>query len=295
MKTKDIFCASQASTTIMDSGNHHQPSSSAASGGRTIDRHNPIIRDEKRLTKTLLTPPLFTTTSLNNKTKPEKHKTKPDTKRKNIAFADENNDQTNKNVVRKQGTSALLGWNCTKPSDFISPATSSRFLLGDKSLVSDQLFDPLLKQLSTLLPPPPPQLLPEKIDKCDGDKTYYKKKDEEILSSSPVKTLPRTSSSLSSRSSDHQVVVLRVSLHCKGCERKMRKHLSKMEGVTSFNIDFIAKKVTVVGDITPLAVLTSISKVKNAKLLTPTTISSSNVPQVDPNFSEIKKQLGLVA
>lgn len=189
----------------------------------------------------------------------------------------------------------LLGWNCTKPSDFISPATSSRFLLTDKTLMSDDQFDPLLKQVSP--PPPPPLSMPEKIHKSDGDDklTCYRKKDDVNLSSSPVKMTPRTSSSSSSRSSDHQVVVLRVSLHCKGCERKMRKHISKMEGVTSFEIDFMAKKVTVVGDITPLAVLTSVSKVKNAKLLTPTTISSSTVPQMDSNFSEIKKQLGLVA
>ena len=37
-------------------------------------------------------------------------------------------------------------------------------------------------------------------------------------------------------------------------------------GVTSFNIDFASKKVTVVGDVTPLSVLASISKVKNAQL-----------------------------
>jgi len=36
-------------------------------------------------------------------------------------------------------------------------------------------------------------------------------------------------------------------------------------GVTSFNIDFAAKKVTVVGDVTPFSVLASISKVKNAQ------------------------------
>lgn len=28
------------------------------------------------------------------------------------------------------------------------------------------------------------------------------------------------------------MVVLRVSLHCKGCEGKVRKHISKMEGET---------------------------------------------------------------
>ncbi|KAI3788431.1 hypothetical protein L2E82_01199 [Cichorium intybus] len=47
------------------------------------------------------------------------------------------------------------------PTDFISPATSSRFLLANKAL-SDQ-FDPLLKQVSQ--PPTPP--LPEKPDKFD--------------------------------------------------------------------------------------------------------------------------------
>lgn len=41
-----------------------------------------------------------------------------------------------------------------------------------------------------------------------------------------------------------------------------------MQGVTSFDIDFAAKKLTVVGNVTPLAVLASVSKVKNAQLLT---------------------------
>ncbi|MFS7957072.1 putative heavy metal-associated domain, HMA, heavy metal-associated domain superfamily [Helianthus anomalus] len=91
-----------------------------------------------------------------------------------------------------------------------------------------------------------------------------------------------------------KVVVLRVSLHCRGCEKKMRKHLSKMEGVTSFTIDFMAKKVTVVGSVTPLGVLMSVSKVKNAQLLTPA-VSSPLEPQMDARFSKINKQLGLVA
>ncbi|CAL9105047.1 unnamed protein product [Musa textilis] len=67
--------------------------------------------------------------------------------------------------------------------------------------------------------------------------------------------------------SKEQVVHLRVSLHCKCCERKVRKHVSRMEaGVTSFNIDLATKKVTVVGEVTPLGVLSSVSKVKNAQL-----------------------------
>lgn len=39
-----------------------------------------------------------------------------------------------------------------------------------------------------------------------------------------------------------------------------------MEGVTSFSIDIPKQKVTVMGNVTPLEVLESISKVKNAEL-----------------------------
>jgi copper chaperone CopZ len=62
-----------------------------------------------------------------------------------------------------------------------------------------------------------------------------------------------------------EVVVLRVSLHCHGCARKVSKHISKMEGVTSFAIDLEKKKVTVMGDISPIGVLESVCKVKNAE------------------------------
>ncbi|KAH7667751.1 Copper chaperone domain-containing protein [Dioscorea alata] len=69
----------------------------------------------------------------------------------------------------------------------------------------------------------------------------------------------------SSSSRQQDQVVLRVSLHCKGCEGKVRRHISKMEGVRSFSIDLAEKKVTVIGDVTPLGVLNSVSKVKNAQ------------------------------
>ncbi|KAL8129637.1 hypothetical protein V2J09_018792 [Rumex salicifolius] len=62
-----------------------------------------------------------------------------------------------------------------------------------------------------------------------------------------------------------QVVVLRVSLHCQGCAGKVKKHLSKMEGVTSFSIDLEMKRVTVMGHVSPNGVLESISKVKRAE------------------------------
>ncbi|KAK6935938.1 Heavy metal-associated domain, HMA [Dillenia turbinata] len=87
---------------------------------------------------------------------------------------------------------------------------------------------------------------------------------------------PDDESSPELSSNRHQVVELRVSIHCKGCEGKVRKHISKMEGVKSFSIDLETKKVTIIGDVTPLSVLTSVSKVKNAQFWpSPMTCSSS--------------------
>ncbi|URE23536.1 Heavy-metal-associated domain [Musa troglodytarum] len=63
-----------------------------------------------------------------------------------------------------------------------------------------------------------------------------------------------------------KTVVLKVSMHCNGCARKIEKHISKMEGVSSFKVDLENKKVVVVGDITPFEVLESVSKVKFAEL-----------------------------
>ncbi|KAK7262404.1 hypothetical protein RJT34_29977 [Clitoria ternatea] len=93
---------------------------------------------------------------------------------------------------------------------------------------------------------------------------------------------PTLKSSSSTHSKD-QVVVLRVSLHCKACEGKVRKHISKMEGVTSFSIEMEKKKVTIIGDVTPLGVLASVSKVKNAQLWPSSTSPSSLVlPSTSP-------------
>lgn len=64
-----------------------------------------------------------------------------------------------------------------------------------------------------------------------------------------------------------QVVVMKVAIHCQGCAGKVRKHISKMEGVTSFSIDLESKKVTVMGHVSPEGVLESISKVKKAELI----------------------------
>ncbi|MQM10536.1 hypothetical protein Taro_043431 [Colocasia esculenta] len=81
------------------------------------------------------------------------------------------------------------------------------------------------------------------------------------------KVRPRGAQPSLPASDDHgfQVVVMRVSIHCQGCAGKVKKHLSKMEGVTSFSIDLEAKRVTVMGRVSPADVLDSISKVKKAE------------------------------
>ncbi|XP_031117673.1 uncharacterized protein LOC116021198 [Ipomoea triloba] len=76
---------------------------------------------------------------------------------------------------------------------------------------------------------------------------------------------PAASTLSSSNTHVFQVVVMRVSLHCQGCASKVKKHLSKMEGVTSFSIDLENKKVTVMGNVSPTGVLESVSKVKRAE------------------------------
>ncbi|KAL7137557.1 hypothetical protein ABFS83_10G100300 [Erythranthe nasuta] len=63
-----------------------------------------------------------------------------------------------------------------------------------------------------------------------------------------------------------KIVVLRVSMHCNGCARKIEKHISKLEGVISYKVDLETKMVVVTGDIAPFQVLESVSKVKNAQL-----------------------------
>ncbi|PKA58913.1 Heavy metal-associated isoprenylated plant protein 26 [Apostasia shenzhenica] len=63
-----------------------------------------------------------------------------------------------------------------------------------------------------------------------------------------------------------KTVALRVSMHCNGCARKVEKHIKKIEGVTSIEVDLESKKVVVTGDITAFEVLESVSKIKFAEL-----------------------------
>ncbi|OIT37737.1 PREDICTED: protein SODIUM POTASSIUM ROOT DEFECTIVE 2-like [Nicotiana attenuata] len=283
---KDIFCASQAATAIclsMEEASSSSASSStiqlgggSISSSRAIDRYNPIIRDSRRTGPKSVSAPCSAHSPISpkpqNKNRKSSSKPAKETKRKGsrkplISKDDEKRKSSaegNENISIKTTTSS--SWRCTKPGEFITPPGSSRYLLGEKSNLLDALsdFDPVLK------------LVPS--NSVEAVKT-------ETDESCPTKPPPSSASA-------NQVVVLRVSLHCKGCERKMRKHISRMQGVTSFNIDFAAKKVTVIGDVTPLGVLASISKVKNAQLMTPTLASSvPSSAKVNLSNSEFMKEV----
>ncbi|XP_076946769.1 uncharacterized protein LOC143618431 [Bidens hawaiensis] len=57
-----------------------------------------------------------------------------------------------------------------------------------------------------------------------------------------------------------QTVVLKVAMSCGGCAGAVKRVLTNMEGVETFDIDLEQKKVTVKGNIEPDAVLQTISK-----------------------------------
>ncbi|KAE9447843.1 hypothetical protein C3L33_20252, partial [Rhododendron williamsianum] len=306
LRSIDIFCASQASTAIVHTTTMdllQQPSSSSSSssahlgGTRAIDRHNPIIRETTRrminatnIPCTSNPPPLDPVPYKQLHHKPARNSSsKPNdlikisSKKSTAGGGSGSVDRKKKSKFDGRKSDAVEGEMVRKSfgkqrGDFvINGPDSSRYLLGEAGLLdlaSD--FEPGF------------ELVPA-VDGSNGKAKHEKGVKTEEFSASDSKPPPPPPAS--SRSPD-QEVVLRVSLHCKGCEGKVRKHISRMQGVKSFKIDFAAKKVTVVGDITPLEALSSISKVKTAQLWsTPPTPPS--LPAASSSFSEIKKSKAL--
>ncbi|GFZ17972.1 chloroplast-targeted copper chaperone protein [Actinidia rufa] len=238
-----FFCASPASTAICSSMDQR---AMVRHGMRPISRHYGHIGDRK-----IPLPPIPCTSKLPIDPKPYYQRNRKssakesDFHRKNSADVKDliRSDFHRKNSadVKDLIRSDFHRKSSADVNDLISPPGSSRYLLSDKpffDLLSDS------DHVKALVP--------------------SQNKDSPSLKSSSARSRPRD-----------KVVELRVSIHCKGCEGKVRKHISRMEGVTSFSIDLATKKVTIVGDVTPLAVLTSISRVKNAQFWPSPTSSSS--------------------
>ncbi|XP_058114361.1 heavy metal-associated isoprenylated plant protein 45-like isoform X2 [Magnolia sinica] len=57
-----------------------------------------------------------------------------------------------------------------------------------------------------------------------------------------------------------EVVELKVRLHCKACEKSVRKALCKLKGVTCVEMDVMMNKITVLGYIDRKAVVKAVRK-----------------------------------
>ncbi|XP_013744744.2 protein SODIUM POTASSIUM ROOT DEFECTIVE 2-like [Brassica napus] len=258
-----MFCASQASTAICSSMDHiPKPTTTTfvvddeKLSDRAIDRHNPIIKDGRRssVDDYIRIPASPADGEISNKTLEIYKGRRSVTARKSTGGGGSGGGAAALlKLITNDLSLARKSFSCVaRPSsEFVkTPAGSTRYLLG-----SD----------------------PGSLTGSAGQDTVAHKSPavEEIKPSTEEKT------SGGGGGAD-QVVVLKVSLHCRGCEAKVRKHLSRMQVVTSFNIDFAAKKVTVTGDITPLGILDSISKVKNAQFWTAPTLPTPTLPM--PNL-----------
>lgn len=251
MKSIDLFCASPASTAICSSMDQ-----------RTMVRHatrHQIDRKIERLGDPR-TPKIKTPIPCSS------HQLPFDPK--NYYHHQKDRKRHDEKLRRKSS------------ADVTDLGVSSRYLLSD----STTPFIDFLSSSDNCTSGDAKALVPSKPlrAKSTNERLIYRSSSTRSLESPVYKPSPAFSNDLcvykSTRSCPReQVVELRVSIHCKGCEGKVRKHISRMEGVKSVNIDLASKKVTVIGDVTPLGVLASISKVKNAQFWpSPATSSSSS-------------------
>ncbi|CAH2058915.1 unnamed protein product [Thlaspi arvense] len=258
-----MFCASQASTAICSSMDHNHKSTTTndvvkneQSIGRAIDRHNPIIKDGRRSTvDDYIRIPASPADGEMSEKKLETYKGRRSFTGRKSTGGGGGGAAALLKLITNDMSLARKSFSCVaRPAcDFVkTPPGSTRYLLGS---------DPGCLSGSTAHDP-------------DKAATAESPAGEEIK---PSSLLTEKEPSGGGSEKEQQVVVLKVSLHCRGCEGKVRKHLARMQGVTSFNIDFAAKKVTVTGDITPLGILDSISKVKNAQFWTAPTIPKPNL------------------
>ncbi|CAN8247378.1 unnamed protein product [Cochlearia groenlandica] len=244
MRLSDIFCASPASTAVRPNNNDGK----VTGGRRSVDKHrkrqNPNNNKDKNV-------PCFSSEM------PFIPIPRPLTSRNSFDSSSEFRRKITSahggDVQTRRKSSADVSDLVRRSRSCLQDSSSSIYLLkdhhDDKSLKEDGTKDLLL------------------LSSSDRSKDLIPFRDRNV-----------TSSSSSSTSSSSCVVVMRVSIHCKGCEGKVRKHISKMEGVTSYTIDIATKKVTVVGKVTPMKVVESISKVKFAQLWPSSSSSFSHTP-----------------
>ncbi|XP_062233077.1 protein SODIUM POTASSIUM ROOT DEFECTIVE 2-like [Phragmites australis] len=269
-----LSCSSPASTSVV------------VASGRTIDRHSPHVGDpRRRLASSVPRPP----------TKPNSSSTTSDSSSSSMKQQHRQLYHDHGGNKKKKNTTAAARSSTSEKKKTMqqeSPARSSRFLLNSSRLQEPDDDITILDSMPTfvdstfrgrgdaaLLVPGTQEALPGRLAESSAgagssfsSSSFWSSSETgggvagagaaTRVRDDDMKVITRSCSMITR---EHQVVVLRVSLHCKGCAGKVKKHISKMEGVTSFDIDIATKKVTVAGDVTPLGVLNSISKVKSAQ------------------------------
>ncbi|XP_009598243.1 protein SODIUM POTASSIUM ROOT DEFECTIVE 1 [Nicotiana tomentosiformis] len=252
MKSIELFCASPASTAICSSMDQR---TMVRRGIRHLDHKIDRLGDRSKI-KTPVVPCSSSQLPFDPKNyyqKGRKSSSKP-------------------SELRRKSSADITDLANSSP-----PSYSSRYLLSDTPFIDFLSSDHSSGDVHALVPSKSLRA------KSTNERLMYRSSSTRSIESPVYKPSPVYSKDLcvykssSTRScAREQVVELMVSIHCKGCEGKVRKHISRMEGVKSFKIDFPSKKVTIIGDVTPLGVLASISKVKNAQFWpSPTTSSSS--------------------
>lgn len=278
MKSIDLLCASPGSTAICSSTDVRAMVRSSH-GTRSVDRRRYHYMSDHYPRKSKSNIPVIPCSS-QLPIIPTSYYQKSRKSASDYSSA----SQSDRELRRKSSTDIINDLTTT-------PYGSSRHLLSDKPF--NELLPQTDNRLALLPAVKPPsirtndsalvsgnQALPPggKMSSTDSLALKPITKQKQLVVSQPVRRNESSvlkSSSARSRSR-HQVVELMVSIHCKGCEGKVRKHISRMEGVTSFSIDRATKKVIVIGEVTPLGVLSSISKVKNAQFWPcPASLSSS--------------------
>lgn len=261
MKSIDLFCTSQASTAICSSTDQR---AMVRHGTRPIDHH---INDRKKPKNIHIINPCSSQPPINPKPYYQKSR-----KSASASISDSTKQISDRQLIRRKSSADI------NDSTSATPHGSSRYLLSDKPFI-DLL--PETDNLSALVVSQP--VMPRSLS--SNDSLIISNNNSKLAASQSLRSrrqmissndsLVLKSSSTRSRAR-YQVVELMVSIHCKGCEGKVRKHISRMEGVTSFSIDRETKKVTVIGNVTPLGVLSSISRVKNAQFWPSPSSSSSS-------------------
>ncbi|KAK4440827.1 protein SODIUM POTASSIUM ROOT defective [Sesamum alatum] len=220
MKSIELFCASPASTAICSSMNQR---AIIRPGMRPIDRQIHRLGDPPR-TRTNAAP-CSSQLPFDPSCRPFYHKS-----RKNTTSAKETE------ILRRKSSADV--------HDLASPPTSSRYLLSDRPFL-----DPVSDSERALVSSHP--LLRDNnynykrlnLDDFRAFRSLSSRAAYETPVYNPAgpdkpqarKSSPqRLSDHLNKSSSNRRTVELRVSIHCKGCEGKLRKHISRMEGKSEF-------------------------------------------------------------